>query len=64
MYPFMNTQMRVHVMDTELILICKKNRRNSIMYAHVCGSCMIATTDDNLQIPKILMLEKLWMNTF
>ena len=60
----MNTQIHVHVMDTKHILACKKFGRNSILYAHVCGSCMIATADDNLQIPKTFMLVKLWTNTF
>lgn len=62
--PLMNTQIRLHVMDTEHFLACKKFAHNSILDAHVCGSCMIATADDNLQIPKIFMLEKLWTNTF
>lgn len=64
MNPFMTSQMRVHMMDTEHILTCKKFGCNSILYAYVCGSCMIATADDNLQIPETFMLEKLWTNTF
>lgn len=44
---FMNTQMRVLVMDTEHILTCKKYGCNSILYAHVCGSCLWQLHDRN-----------------